>query len=209
MSLVVFTIGHSTHPVEHFIGLLELHRIDAVADVRSSPYSKLNPQFNREDLSQSLEGHEIHYVFLGQELGARSADPACYVGEQVQYDRLAETKLFGIGIDRVKKGAMKHRVALVCSEKEPIQCHRTILVSRRLIEQGLEVRHVLEDGSVETHAMAMTRLMQSLKMAPTDLFRTEQELLTEAYERQASKIAYRATPQEESRDKSVLGRAEG
>jgi len=84
----MYTIGHSTHPLEYFIGLLSRHGITALCDVRSKPYSRINPRFNRESLKKSLEESRISYLFLGRELGARSEDPHCYQGGKVQYDRL-------------------------------------------------------------------------------------------------------------------------
>ena len=127
MQDTVFTIGHSTHPQERFIGLLLKHGITAVCDVRSKPYSRMNPQFNREDLEEALLAQGIAYRFLGKELGARSDDPDCYVGGKVQYDRLAGTELFKQGLKRVIRGLKEDfRIALMCAEKEPLECHRTI-----------------------------------------------------------------------------------
>src|SRR6266446_5531061 len=126
----VYTIGHSTHTIEKLIALLKDHGITALCDVRSQPYSRMNPQFNREPLKQALRDSGILYVFLGAELGARSEDKSCYRNGQVQYDLLARTDLFKRGIERVKDGAHRYRLALMCAEKEPLDCHRTILVSR-------------------------------------------------------------------------------
>ncbi len=188
---VIFTVGHSIHPLDYFVGLLEKHRISAVADVRSSPHSRRNPQFNREELTESLGQHGIRYVFLGDELGARSGDPSCYAGGQVQFDRLACTALFRSGIERLTKGAADHRIALVCAEKEPLECHRTVLVSRHLIANGVEVQHIHADGLLELHVDTMRRLVESLRMSPADLFKTDDAIDGEAYARQAVKIAYR------------------
>lgn len=185
-----FTIGHSTHNIEKFIGLLKLHRITALVDVRSSPYSRLNPQFNREPLKEVLRGHEIAYVFLGKELGARSNDSACYVGGKVQYDRLAKTKLFSEGLDRVLQGAEKFRIALMCAEKDPLACHRTILVTRHLVGRGMSAQHILEDGSLESHDKAMERLMRQLKLPEGDMFRSRSDWLEDAYRLQGDRIAY-------------------
>src|SRR5208282_1520645 len=107
----VFTIGHSTHTQERFISLLSLHGITALCDVRSKPYSRMNPQFNREELKRSLRERGIDYVFLGKELGARSEDPACYEHGKVLYDRLARTDLFRLGLERVQKGMKDYRLA--------------------------------------------------------------------------------------------------
>jgi uncharacterized protein (DUF488 family) len=131
-----YTIGHSTHTAERFIALLKLHEIKAVCDVRSSPYSSYNPQFNREAIQSELKKHRIAYVYLGKELGPRSDDPGCYENGRVQYGLLAETDLFHEGNRRVKEGMKSYRIALMCSEKDPVMCHRTILVCRRLASDG-------------------------------------------------------------------------
>ena len=187
---MIYTIGHSTHEVERFVELLRMHGITAVGDVRSHPYSRMNPQFNREPLKAVLGAAGIAYVFLGQELGARSEDRACYEGGKVQYDRLAKTELFRAGIERVREGMARYRLALVCAEKEPLECHRGILVSRHLEAAGIAVRHILADGSLETHAAAMERLRGQLKLPESDLFRTPQEVLEDAYRMQGDRIAY-------------------
>jgi uncharacterized protein (DUF488 family) len=187
---MVYTIGHSNHSPEHFIELLERHAIGAVGDVRSRPYSRMNPQFNRENLKRLLTAHEIAYVFLGRELGARSEDPACYSAGKVQYEILARTELFGQGLDRVGEGSKTHRLALMCAEKEPLECHRTILVARHLTLRGIAVWHILEDGSLENHEDTLARLREKLKLPECDLFRTSDEMIEEAYRMQGERIAY-------------------
>lgn len=186
----VFTIGHSTHSIEKFLDLLAAHRIQVVADVRSSPYSKFNPQFNRDDLQNSLKKSGIRYVFLGKELGARSEDRACYVADKVQYDRLAKTTLFQSGLDRVVEGAKSYRIALMCAEKDPLDCHRTILVARELLKRDLSIAHILDNGSIEGHTESISRLVTSLGMSLDDMFRSKEEIIDEAYVRQANRIAY-------------------
>ena len=114
---VVLTIGHSTHSMERFVMLLSQHRVTAVADVRSTPYSRFNPQFNRETLKEDLRKDGIHYVFLGQELGARSDDRSCYEKGRVQYSRLARTERFRHGVGRVVRGSETYQIALLCAEK--------------------------------------------------------------------------------------------
>jgi len=190
MSGVIYTIGHSNHEPDYFLELLERHSISALVDVRSRPYSRMNPQFNRENLKRLLEPREIVYVFLGRELGARSEDPACYSEGKVQYDRLAQTELFRQGLDRVSEGIETHRLALMCAEKEPLECHRTILVARQLASRGVTVQHILEDGSLETHQDTLARLREKLKLPECDLFRTPEDIIEEAYRLQGERIAY-------------------
>lgn len=186
----IYTVGHSTQSSERFIGLLQQHGIDAIADVRSAPYSRRNPQFNREDLSAALKSAGIRYVFLGEELGARSNDDCCYVNDKVSYALLAKTHLFQSGIDRVLRGALSHNIALMCAEKEPLDCHRTILVAREIVDRGSRVSHILGDGSLESHDQTITRLAAQLGLGDADLFRSRSLTTAEAYERQADLIAY-------------------
>jgi len=186
----LYTIGHSTHAIEKFFELLSIHAITAICDVRSSPYSKFNPQFNRETLQAELKRKGITYVFLGKELGPRSDDPACYVNGKVQYSALAKTDLFEQGIQRLKKGMASYRIALMCAEKDPILCHRTILVCRQLRESGIKIRHILDDGSVEEHSDSVRRLLRTLKLQETNLFKSPEEIIEDAYDIQSDKIAY-------------------
>jgi uncharacterized protein (DUF488 family) len=196
MSSMLYTIGHSDHSLDDFLALLRAQAITAIADVRSSPYSRRHPQFNREPLKAALRDAGLTYVFLGRECGARSEDPACYDQGRVQYERLAQTALFQEGLARIRAGADTFRLALMCAERDPLTCHRTILVSRHLVEQGIAVKHVLADGALETHAMAMTRLREDLGLQHPDLFCSDAELEVLAYRRQEERIAY--TPEEKA-----------
>ena len=188
----VFTIGHSNHSPDTFISLLAGHDVGEVADVRSSPYSRYSSHFNRETLSGMLEMAGIGYVFLGAELGGRPPDRSCYDADgRVLYDRLAETDLFDDGIRRLIRGADERRIALMCSEKEPLDCHRTLLIARALAERGVEVQHILADGSLESHEAAMDRLMDTFRLPHHgDLFRSRSEVIADAVGRQARKVAY-------------------
>lgn len=186
----VFTVGHSTHPFEVFVALLKQHGVTALADVRSAPFSRFNPQFNKDALEIGLKAHGIKYVFLGRELGARSDDRSCYENGRVQYGRLARTDLFHRGIERVLRGAHEHRIALMCAEKEPLECHRTLLVARALDEQGVAVDHILADGRLESHGDAMMRLLDMVGLPREDLMQSRQELIALALVKQEEKVAY-------------------
>lgn len=188
----LYTIGHSTHTIERFIALLGMNRVSAICDLRSSPYSRFNPQFNRETIYNELQANKISYVFLGKELGPRSDDPACYTDGKVQYNRLAETAIFQQGLKRLKEGMKSYRIALMCAEKDPITCHRTILVCRHLRSKDIEIMHILENGDLETHREAERRLMRALKIPEIALFEKPEELIERAYDKQSNKIAYDA-----------------
>jgi len=213
MSDAIYTIGHSTHSIERFIDLLHLHAITALCDVRSRPYSRMNPQFNREALKEVLARASIKYVFLGKELGARTEDRSCYCDGRVQYDLLAKTDLFKKGIDRVKKGANEYRIALMCAEKEPLDCHRAILVARVLIDNGVTIRHILADGATEEHSHALKRLIAMLRVSSSDMFRSEAVVIEDAYNRKGHQIAYQEefsenTPKIDQLHYDVSGEAE-
>ena len=186
----IYTVGHSTQSIEKFIALLQKHGVTAIADVRSAPYSRFNPQFNREELRSSLKVDGIRYVFLGKELGARSDDESCYVDDKVRYRLLAKTPLFQSGIDRVIEGSETHKIALMCSEKDPLDCHRTILVSRELANRGANIIHILQDGSTELHWDAVRRLVDKMGLGEADMFRSEELTVDDAYDKQGDRIAY-------------------
>ena len=197
----VWTVGHSNQTLDDFVALLRRHEITAVTDVRSTPFSRFTPQFNKDALQRGLKATGIKYVFLGRELGARSDDPTCYEHGRVQYARLAKTDLFQQGLDRLIRGAAEHRIAVMCAEKEPLECHRTILVARALVGRRVEVDHILSSGQVETHADAMIRLLRIVGIPREDLFRSGDELIEEALARQEERIAYV--------DEKLAGEAEG
>jgi uncharacterized protein (DUF488 family) len=190
MSRILFTIGHSTHSLSQFCELLKGHQVTAVADVRSVPYSRRNPEFNREALQANLEERGIAYSFLGVELGGRPSSPDCYLDGRVQYDRLAETHLFRTGLECVHLGAERYRLALLCAEADPIQCHRTILVCRRLKSTGLTIQHILPTGMLESQDESEKRLLRLNNLSCDDLFSRADEVLEEAYRLQESRIAY-------------------
>ena len=178
--------------MDRIIELLTSHDVTAVADVRSHPYSRFNPQFNRENLRADLKRADISYVFLGRELGARTEDRSCYVNGTVQYDLLARTGPFQEGLARIGVGARSHRIALLCAERDPLVCHRSILVCRHLASRGIGAQHILDDGRLESHDQALTRLVVELGLASGDLFRTHDDLIVEAYDRRGTQIAYTA-----------------
>jgi len=187
----LYTIGHSNHPIDKFLDLLTQQGITAIADVRSHPYSKYNPQFTYKSLKETLKKHDIAYVFLGNELGARTKELTCYRDGQVQYALLAQTKAFQDGIERLKKGIESYRVALMCAEKEPLNCHRMILITRHLRDEELIIQHILADSSVETQFEAERRLIETLKISQAQTTLSIEQQIELAYEEQSQKIAYR------------------
>lgn len=187
----IYTVGHSTQPFESFLSLLSKNHISAVADVRSSPYSRHAPQFNTDALKSALKENGVAYVFLGKELGARSEDESCYIDNVVSYQKLAKTSLFLSGIRRVEDGSQRYRIALMCSERDPTECHRTILISRVLQERGAQISHILGDGTLEPHRSTMLRVLDILGTPRGDMLDSEDDLIARAYEGREKQIAYR------------------
>jgi|SRR5579875_1152181 len=145
----IWTVGHSTHPLPVLAGLLRRHRIEVLADVRSQPFSRRNPQFNRDSFASYLEGAGIRHVWLGAGLGGRPPEAEFYDGQgHVLYDAVASTERFLSGLERLMDGAERYRVAVMCAEENPARCHRRLLVARALVERGVTVRHIRGDGSV-------------------------------------------------------------
>lgn len=149
----IWTAGHSKHQLPVLVDLLRGPEIEVVADIRSQPFSRYNPQFNRKSLEQALPGAGIRYVFFGAELGGRPPEPEFYdAGGHVRYGAVAATERFNSGIDRLLAGAARRRVAILCSEEDPVHCHRRLLVGRVLTGRGIAVAHIRGDGHVADEA---------------------------------------------------------
>ena len=147
----VLTIGHSNHTMEHFVALLKTHRVQVVVDERSQPYSNYATQFDQDALKIALQNAGVRYLYLGRELGGRPDGDEFYDEEgHVLYDRVAATTIFQEGLLRLEKGIREYRVAMLCAEENPSACHRRLLVSRVLLEHGIQVDHIRGDGRLQT-----------------------------------------------------------
>src|SRR5262245_4383280 len=166
----VFTIGHSNHPRDYFMALLDKNRVAAVADVRSKPFSRRHPHFSQPALKRTLEEADVAYLFLGEALGGQPADRALYRDNAPDYERMAGTDGFRRGLDRVLDEAPRGRLALMCAEREPLECHRFLLVSRHLALRGARIAHILGDGSIEEHERTVRRLLAITHLDAGELF---------------------------------------
>ena len=192
-SHLLLTVGHSTHTIEEFIQLLNDHGIEALCDVRSSPYSRFNPQFNREILDTSLSDVGIEYVYLGDNLGGRGIRESEFVEDRTSYQRIAESERFKEGMVRLQEGIIRYKVVIMCAEKDPIDCHRAILISRSLRKEPLELGHIRFNGSIESNADFEQRLLGEQRLPAGDLFSSKDDMIELAYEKQASAISYKRT----------------
>lgn len=151
----IYTIGHSDHTVDDLIALLTRHAIARLVDVRSQPYSRWVPQFNRESLARALLGAGITYLHMGETLGGRPADPALYDpngrDERPDYDRVAATPAFREALAHLAQLAADGATVVMCSEGDHRHCHRALLLAPALRARGLRVLHILPDGDAVEH----------------------------------------------------------
>ena len=192
--LTVFTIGHSTHSYEHFLSLLRASGITAVADVRTTPFSRHFPHFNEAALRSELKLDGISYVLLGKELGGRPSGRSFYCDGVADYEKMAMTETFASGIKRVIEGAKKFRVALMCSEHDPLDCHRCLLVGRALSGEGVRLVHILGDNSLVSQEAIEEKLLNLAGRSSDDLLMTASERLSAAYRDRSLKVAYVEPP---------------
>jgi uncharacterized protein (DUF488 family) len=212
MSKQLFTVGHSNLSIQDFIKLITKYKISAIADVRSHPFSSYLPHFNRDLLKFELLKAKIKYVFLGDELGARPKDLSCYLDGRAIYARIAESEEFKLGIQRLLKGINTYNIALMCSEKDPLFCHRTILICQYLRQSDITIEHIIDENTLETHPQLEAKLLDlhgfdlennCLKVpevlqlnlfnssSTQNNFISKDEFLIKAYSKQEQKIAYK------------------
>lgn len=167
---VVFTIGHSNGPLANLIDLLQTYRVEVLVDTRSQPYSRVAPHFSRHSLERDLGTALIRYEFMGDRLGGRPAQTDCYVDGKIDYDIVEAKPFYQEGIRDLIEVVTACRVCLLCSEEDPIRCHRRLLIARTLERFGIRVQHIRGDGSWESEALAQLRHARiSLKEAQLQL----------------------------------------
>jgi uncharacterized protein (DUF488 family) len=200
----LFSVGHSNHDLPAFLGLLRQNGVTALADVRSVPHSRRQPQFNREELERALSDADILYVFLGERLGGRPRSRDLYDDEgRVDYEKVRGTDFFRQGLDRLVCGLDEHTIAMMCGEADPLDCHRGLMIAPALVERGIAPGHIRKDGSVETTAEMERRLLAATRKESgmidglfAGIIEVErQRLLADAYRAMARKKAFRGLPQ--------------
>lgn len=155
----IYTIGYGKRSIEDVLALLRRYDISFLIDVRSKPYSRFSPDFSRERLEARLRLESVQYVFMGDTLGGRPDDPSCYTSGHVDYEKCCESPLYQQGITRLRTAWEKQlRVALLCSEAKPQECHRSKLIGTTLAKEGIEVRHIDEGGELKTQQQVIEML---------------------------------------------------
>ncbi|MFC2073797.1 DUF488 family protein [Campylobacterota bacterium] len=191
------TIGHSVHPIDQFIALLKQHNINCIVDVRSSPYSKFASQYNREALNAELKKSGIAYLYMGDSLGARYEEKTLLFADgKVDFDKVRETEDFQKGIERVIDGINKgFTISLMCSEKDPFDCHRFVLVSKSLQDASMQIKHIMPDGVIDNTELE-EKMFKKYKLSRHDLFSSEKENIDNVYRKRNIDIAYNAFTKE-------------
>lgn len=219
MRNTVYTIGHSNHPIDEFVDILKKNDINCVCDARSQPYSKFVSQYNKDFLKEKLKQNNIVYLEFGKEFGARRIDQNLLTNGKVDFSKVSKDSTFLGGIERIKKGLEKgYRIALMCAEKDPIECHRNILVARNIQKLGIEIVHILDNGSQEMNKVTEKRLIEKHrksgdseklffgkgieidgdgKLIDSKEIMTNEMYLEEIYKRAEKVIAYRTEEVEE------------
>jgi uncharacterized protein (DUF488 family) len=196
-NLIIYTIGHSTHPIEYFAELLEKYSVNCLIDVRSVAASSYNPQYNKEPLSNFLQKRSIIYMHFSEQFGARHADPDLLNEEgKVDFEKVRRSYAFKSGVEKLWMDAEKGNViALMCSEGEPLDCHRFSMISVALKNEGFDVRHILKDKSCRSNYELETLLLKKYdkKLPKPDMFQpdiTLEDQLRAAYQLKNNEIGF-------------------
>lgn len=157
----VYTVGHSSHSVQYFIDLLNMHGINCALDVRSVPFSKYVPQFNKDTIKNTLNNCGIYCIYMGYELGIIRTEKEVYnENGYIDFEKIRHSDFFRKGIERILTGVKKgYKIVVMCTEKDPIDCHRSILIGKELSDRGIIIKHILEDGRLETQKQFEDRLI--------------------------------------------------
>lgn len=210
-NITLYTVGHSNQSFEELLGMLQSQQINVIVDVRSVPASKYTPQFNRQPLQAALQREHIHYLHFGAEFGARRTD-ALDANNRVDFEKAVQTPAFQEGVKRLMDGLSKgYRISLMCSEANPIECHRFAMVSRYFFEHGVDVQHIMHDdnGAVTTvpHQTLQDEMVREYvrkkkipQVQPPDMFGenecTKEQQVVLAYRQKNKEIAYQQDAEE-------------
>lgn len=194
--LICYTIGHSTSSIEKFLSLLEENKINCIVDVRSFPYSKIASQYNKDEIKKTLKTNNIYYIFLGKELGARYNDLNLFENGIVSFKKVSITQNFQSGIKRIVDGInKKYKIALMCSERDPINCHRFSLISRELHKIGIEVLHIFDNGILLSNEELEKKLIEIYisdfkQLSLLEVQCNDEDLIEKIYEKHNKKIGF-------------------
>lgn len=201
MALDIYTMGHSNYSFEEFLKRLDMHHIDTVVDIRGTPYSKYNIQYNKERLAYALKDRGYTYIYMGKEFAAKRQNSSLYNEEgYADFEKVVYDADFLHGIERLKKGCKKgYRIVLLGAKQDPTECHRFVLVGRALVKNGFQVHHLLHDYKVSSQEDLEPYLVEkyyspSLQLSLNPLLGEaydEEDYLNESYKKANRSIGYR------------------
>lgn len=197
----IYTVGHSTLRIEFFINLLKQYDVNCLIDIRTIPYSRIAPQFNKEQMNNSLKAQNILYAHFDKEFGARHTKLSLLdENKKVDFDKVRATSEFKSGIERIRDALeLNYTIAIMCSESNPFDCHRFSMVSYQLVKENFAVMHILRDGTVLSNASLEEQLLKKYhkKLPQTTLFEsvTREEQLETAYRLRGQEVAFTSNSQ--------------
>lgn len=188
----LYTIGYSGFSIEDFISVLKNKSIGAVVDVRSSPYSSRFELYNITNIKEYLNSKNIFYLFLGDELGARPKDRSLYTNNVADFTKMSKSNTFIDGCKRIREGLDKFPICMMCAEKDPATCHRTILVANAFRNSYPEINifHIHPSSKIEPQEKIDRRIMAMYDLEQEHFFKSFEERLKEAYSLREQAIAY-------------------
>jgi uncharacterized protein (DUF488 family) len=189
MSDFIRTIGYAGHTRDSLLARLKIEHVTAVADIRTYKNSSYWTAFDSDSFGSFLRDNGIAYVFLGDQLGGKPRNPALYPDGKLDYERMAATDGFQAGLDRLERGASKFELCIMCAEKDPMDCHRGLIVAPEMQKRGMDFRHLLADGSSEPHAETEARMIAATNTDGPDLFADPSDTLYRAYAAQRRRCA--------------------
>lgn len=174
---LIFTIGHSNQDSQSFLKLLTDNSIQVLVDIRSSPHSRFASQFNVTNLKKALTNKGIRYLYMGDELGGKPSDPSMYDKEgYALYHLMAQSPLFLKAVQRLLRGLKSYRIAVMCSEEDPSECHRYLLIGRVVGQKGVKVLHIRADGRVQANEqLEKTNVQESIASSQLSMFPEQKE----------------------------------
>ena len=193
----IYTIGYSSFKIEDFIQILKNNNITCVIDVRSNPFSEYFQDYNKDILEKKLKKENIMYRNYKKEFGARQEEPSFYPKGYLDFDLFTKTEQFNEGVLKIAKGIeMGFSFVLMCAEKDPITCHRNIMVAKAFKERGYNIKHILFDGSIESQDDIEKRMIKEYfpernQMALFDENKSDEDLIKASYNKKNEEIGYR------------------
>jgi len=207
---VIYTVGHSTHQLDFFLSLIKEYNVNCIIDVRSVAASSYNPQYNQEPFKNYLKNHGVTYMHFPEKFGARFNDPDLLDDEgKVDFEKVRKSYNFKMGVERLWQGLEKgFKMALMCSESEPLDCHRFSMVSLALVKDGFDVKHIMKDKTLKSNSDLEKTLLKKYdkKLPKPDMFNPDisvEDQLKEAYRLKNKEIGfspYSKNPQPENYD---------